>query len=45
MSECENWQLYREEINRKLASGTSFVPFLGMFLTQVRICIMMSHDV
>ncbi len=36
MSESDNWELYRNEISRLVASGTAFIPFLGMFLTQVR---------
>lgn len=35
MSEEDNWQLYRKELGRRLASDTPCVPFLGLFLTQV----------
>ena len=36
MSEQDNWQRYRAKIQNHLLDGTPFIPFLGMFLTQVR---------
>lgn len=38
MSEDENWQLYRNKVQQHIAMNTAFIPFLGMFLTQVRTC-------
>ena len=35
MSEEDNWQLYRRELDLLAAAGTPFIPFLGNFLTQV----------
>ncbi|XP_064400571.1 uncharacterized protein LOC135346767 isoform X2 [Halichondria panicea] len=35
MSECENWQLYRRDLDDQLSSGSPVIPFLGQFLTQV----------
>jgi len=36
MSEEENGQRYRDKLHRHLLTDTPFIPFLGMFLTQVR---------
>ena len=33
MHEENNWNTYRQEVDSKLSSNTSFVPFLGVFLT------------
>lgn len=35
MSEEQNWQVYRKELEPKLSSNSSFIPFLGVFLTDV----------
>ncbi len=36
MSESANWQQYRSKLEQHSASKAPFIPFLGMFLTQVR---------
>lgn len=33
MHEDNNWSTYRQEIEKKQRSNSSFVPFLGVFLT------------
>ncbi len=35
MSEENNWQAYRAKMEKYLNNGVQFVPFFGMFLTQV----------
>ena len=35
MSEENNWQLYREKLDKHLADDTPCIPFLGLFLTQI----------
>ena len=42
MSEENNWQDYRDELDGCLASSTPCVPYLGQFLTQV--CHQLSYD-
>lgn len=33
LHEDNNWDTYRDEVDRKLDSNSPFVPFLGVFLT------------
>ncbi len=35
MSEEENWTLYREDLKETIVSGRSYVPFFGLFLTEI----------
>ena len=35
MSEVNNWQLYRNQLNKHLASNTPCIAFLGVYLTEV----------
>lgn len=35
MSEEENWQAYRKDLEPKLMSNSSFIPFLGVYLSDV----------
>ena len=42
MSEDDNWQMYRSELDACLASSTPCVPYLGQFLTQV--CHQLSYN-
>ena len=42
MSEEDNWQRYRNEIDTCLASSTPCIPYLGQFLTQV--CHQLSYN-
>ena len=42
MSEENNWQVYRDELDGCLASSAPCVPYLGQFLTQV--CHQLSYD-
>lgn len=35
MSEEENWSAYRKELDPKIDSTSPFIPFLGVFLTDV----------
>ena len=42
MSEENNWQDYRDELDGCLATSTPCVPYLGQFLTQV--CHQLSYD-
>ena len=35
MSEEENWSVYRKELEPKIDSNYPFIPFLGVFLTDV----------
>ena len=35
MSEEDNWQVYRDELNGCLSSSTPCISYLGQFLTQV----------
>lgn len=35
MSEDNNWELYRKDLDSQLASNVPSIPFLGVFLTQV----------
>lgn len=35
MSEENNWQLYREKLDKHFANDTPCIPFLGLFLTQI----------
>ncbi len=37
MSESANWAQYRNRLDQHIASNSPFIPFLGMFLTQVSI--------
>lgn len=39
MSEDNNWQEYRDELDGCLATSTPCIPYLGQFLTQVRMYI------
>lgn len=50
MSECENWQLYRQELEEQFSTETPLIPFLGQFLTQVGcvcvcVCVACCHNV
>lgn len=42
MSEENNWQLYRDELDGCLASATPCIPYLGQYLTQV--CHQLSYN-
>ena len=42
MSEDDNWQSYRSELNTCLSSATPCIPYLGQFLTQV--CHQLSYN-
>ena len=42
MSEENNWQVYRDELDSCLASSVPCIPYLGQFLTQV--CHQLSYD-
>ena len=42
MSEENNWQMYHDELDGCLSTGTPCIPYLGQFLTQV--CHQLSYD-
>ncbi len=35
MSEEENWRVYRKEIELRMTTSTCFIPFLGVYLSDM----------